>query len=105
VSGVDNLKPVRTKDEARERGRSGGKKSGKARREKKLMSQIYADILADQHGKKKGKKIKDVVQEIIEDGGSPAVSMLKEIREATEGSKVDIGDSVFQIIIENATKN
>lgn len=34
MSGVQNLKPVRTKEEARERGRKGGKASGEARRRK-----------------------------------------------------------------------
>lgn len=32
---VENLKPVRSKEEARERGRAGGIKSGEARRRKK----------------------------------------------------------------------
>jgi hypothetical protein len=36
---IENLKPpVRTTEEARERGRNGGIKSGEARREKKLMT-------------------------------------------------------------------
>ena len=88
MAGVDNLRPVKTKEEARERGRNGGKKSGIAKREKKLMSQVYADILAEQTGQKKGLDLKTVVKTILQEGGSPAVSMLKEIREATEGQKV-----------------
>ncbi len=35
MAGKDNLKPVRTTEEARERGRNGGKKSGEARRKKR----------------------------------------------------------------------
>lgn len=34
MANNENLKPVRTKSEARERGRNGGKKSGEARRRK-----------------------------------------------------------------------
>lgn len=34
MANNENLKPVRTKNEARERGRNGGKKSGEARRRK-----------------------------------------------------------------------
>ena len=34
MSNEHNLRPVRTKEEARERGRNGGKKSGEARRRK-----------------------------------------------------------------------
>ena len=35
MAGKDNLKPIRTTEEARERGRNGGKKSGVARRKKR----------------------------------------------------------------------
>lgn len=34
MANNENLKPVRTKNEARERGRNGGKKSGEVRRRK-----------------------------------------------------------------------
>ena len=37
LANEGNLKPVRTKSEARERGRNGGKASGEARRRKKTM--------------------------------------------------------------------
>lgn len=42
MSGEDNLRPVRSKDEARERGANGGKKSGEVRRAKKTVRQIAA---------------------------------------------------------------
>lgn len=41
-----NLKPVRSKEEARERGSKGGKKSGEARREKKLLKEELMLLLA-----------------------------------------------------------
>lgn len=41
----ENLKPVRTKEEARERGRNGGKKSGEARRRKRDAQQAARLIL------------------------------------------------------------
>lgn len=40
----ENLKPVRTKSEARERGRKGGIASGKARRDKRTWKQIADDL-------------------------------------------------------------
>ena len=41
--GTNNLKPVRTKDEARKRGRNGGKKSGQVRKaRKKLKDDLIA---------------------------------------------------------------
>lgn len=43
--GIDNLIPVRTKEEARERGRKGGIASGIARREKRDRKQMASDLL------------------------------------------------------------
>lgn len=40
-----NLKPVRTKEEARERGRKGGIASGKARRERKTLKEELLALL------------------------------------------------------------
>jgi hypothetical protein len=37
MANKDNLKPVRTKKEARERGKNGGIKSGEVRRERKTL--------------------------------------------------------------------
>lgn len=90
-SGTKNLKPVRTKAEAKKRGRAGGIKSGIARREKKLMSQIYNEFLAKKYGEKYGDEIvRDVMKDIIEGRDGPSVSLIKEIREATEGNKIKI---------------
>lgn len=45
MPGKDNLKPVRTKSEARERGRKGGIASGEKRREKKAMKDTLETLL------------------------------------------------------------
>lgn len=45
MAGKDNLKPVRTKEEARERGKNGGIKSGEARRRKRDMKSAAALLL------------------------------------------------------------
>jgi len=92
----ENLIPTnkRTKAEVRKNARTGGIKSGEVRREKKLLSQIYGEILSDKLGiDGNGKTMKDLAREILT--GSPLiytpsvkVSLMKEIREATEGSKV-----------------
>jgi hypothetical protein len=89
-----NLIPnsARTPEELKKMTRKGGKASGKVRREKKLMSQIYADVLADQSGIKKGGGIRAVIAEIMNStdprAKSAKVSLIKELREGTEGSKV-----------------
>ena len=43
--GIENLIPVRTEDEAREKGRKGGIASGKARREKRDRKQRASELL------------------------------------------------------------
>jgi hypothetical protein len=48
-----NLQPVRTKKEARERGKNGGVKSGEARREKKLLKDSLLAILDTDEGQEK----------------------------------------------------
>lgn len=44
MANVENLKPVRTKEEARERGRNGGKKSGQARRQQKAYKELLSEM-------------------------------------------------------------
>lgn len=58
MSGTDNLKPVRTKEEARERGRNGGIASGESRRRKKTMKQAAKMLLDMQIPDIGGKELK-----------------------------------------------
>ena len=95
----ENLKPntERTPKEREELARKAGIASGKARREKKLMSQMFAEYLEKEHEIKieNGEKEKmssqqylnRVITQILGKADSSSVSMIKEIREATEGSK------------------
>lgn len=91
--GIKNLKPVKTTEEAKARGKQGGIKSGQVKREKKLISQIYAEFLIKKHKLDKGditgeEFLEKVILKIMSRGDSSSVSMMKEIREATEGNKV-----------------
>ena len=45
MAGIENLKPVQSKEEARERGRNGGIASGEARRQKKTMRETLEMLL------------------------------------------------------------
>lgn len=45
MAGTDNLKPVRSESEAREKGRNGGIASGEARRRKKTMREALEQLL------------------------------------------------------------
>jgi general stress protein YciG len=84
----ENIYP-RTPDEAREIGRKGGIASGAARREKKLLSAEYARMLASENGiAGNGLTLEQVIGAILARCDSASVSMLKEIREATEGSRL-----------------
>jgi hypothetical protein len=47
VGNINNMKPPRTKDEAKERGRNGGIASGEARRRKKTMREALEMLLFD----------------------------------------------------------
>ena len=46
MANEQNLKPIRTENEAREKGRNGGIASGAARREKKTVQKILNDFLS-----------------------------------------------------------
>ena len=46
MANEQNLKPIRTESEAREKGRNGGIASGAARREKKTVQKILNDFLS-----------------------------------------------------------
>lgn len=45
MAGTDNLRPVRTTEEARARGRRGGRASGRARRAKRDMRETFRELL------------------------------------------------------------
>ena len=46
MAGTANLEPVKTKEEARERGRNGGIASGKARKQRKAMKEQMEMLLS-----------------------------------------------------------
>ena len=46
MANPQNIKPISSTEEAREKGRKGGKKSGEVRRAKKTLREIADDLLA-----------------------------------------------------------
>ena len=110
---IENLVPFneRTEEEQREIARMGGIKSGEARRQKKLMKQIYAEFLEKKHNiiGRDGEKeeisgsdlLAKVMAKVLSRGDSASVSLMREIREATEGSNINItGEYLTEIIVE-----
>ena len=103
MANEKNLKPPASASIAREMGSKGGRAAAKSKREKKLMSQIYGEFLAERFKVKVDGKDKEitgsdlvgrVVKTVLNSGGAPAVSLMKEIREATEGSKIDLSGAI-----------
>jgi hypothetical protein len=96
----ENLRSLKelTTEEVRKIASKGGKKSVQVRREKKLLSDYYRTELLEKVFKVKineeeqhktgGELICDTLLKVMKRGDSASISAIKEIREATEGSKV-----------------
>lgn len=78
---IANLKPF-TKGNAKEMGRKGGIKNGENAIKRKAMREIYEEIIETQ-----SEKIKRAFEKGIDEGN---LQYIKELREATEGSKVQM---------------
>jgi len=102
MAGKDNLTPF-TSDNAKEMQRKGAEKRKENNAKKKLMSQIYAEFLEKEYNVRQGDKerkltgaelVNEVMRRVLARGDSSSVSLLKEIREGTEGNKVQLSGSV-----------
>ena len=92
-----------TSEEAREMQRKGAEKRKENNAKKKLMSQIYAEFLEKEYevkvgdGKKKisgAELVNECMKKIIARGDSSSVSLMREVREATEGQKINLSGNV-----------
>jgi hypothetical protein len=73
MANEQNLKPVRSKEEARKRGKAGGIKSGEARREKKLFKEAIE--------KKLGQSLDGMIEAMIlqaKKGNVQAITFLRD---------------------------
>lgn len=112
MSGTDNLKPIQSVEEAREKGRKGGIKSGEVRRKKKMMSQIYSEFLEKKHdvvGKNGQKKrlsgnelLAGVMSKILSRGDSSSVALMREIRQAMEGENINLNGQIVYLDKQDA---
>lgn len=98
----ENLKPC-TKENARERQLKSAQKRKENNAKKKLMSQIYAEFLEKEYNVKAGDKTKKIsgaelcneaMKKIIARGDSASVSLLRELREGTEGNKIQLSGAI-----------
>ena len=92
-----------TPENARERQLKSAEKRKENNAKKKLMSQIYAEFLEKEYNVRQGDKerkltgaelVNECMKKIIARGDSASVSMMKELREGTEGSKIDLSGTV-----------
>lgn len=96
MANIDNLNPIRTEEEAREKGRAGGIASGEARREKKLFKEAIE--------KRLGKSLDDIVEAMINEsmkGNVQATTFLRDTigEKPTDKLEADV-DSNIQINVE-----
>ncbi len=102
MAGKDNLTPF-TSDNAKEMQRKGAEKRKENNAKKKLMSQIYAEFLEKEYNVRQGDKerkltgaelVNECMKKIIARGDSSSVSLMREVREATEGQKINLSGTV-----------
>ena len=87
MANEQNLNPVQSENEAREKGRNGGIASGKARREKKAMKDTLAALLSMP----------------LKDGKAADVEMVKNLA-ALKGKNITVQEAIMLAQIQKAIK-
>ena len=102
MSNENNLRTP-TSEEAKEMQKKSAEKRKENNAKKKLMSQIYAEFLEKEYNVRQGDKerkltgaelVNECMKKIIARGDSSSVSLMREVREATEGQKINLSGSV-----------
>ena len=92
-----------TSEEARAMQRKGAEKRKENNAKKKLMSQIYAEFLEKEYNVKTAEGTKKItgaelvnesMKKIMARSDGSSVSLMRELREGTEGSKIDLSGTV-----------
>ena len=87
MANEQNLIPVRTESEAREKGRKGGIASGEARRAKKTMAQLAELMLNSKLSEDKKEEIQSQFGDIIDEDATVASMMVAgQIKSAIGGN-------------------
>ena len=102
MSNESNLRTP-TSEEAKAMQKKSAEKRKENNAKRKLLSELYADFLEEEFEIKEGeskRKIsgaeycKLIAKKVLNRGDSSSVAMLREVREATEGSKVNISGEI-----------
>jgi hypothetical protein len=92
-----------TPENARERQLKSAEKRKENNAKKKLMSQIYAEFLEKEYNVRQGDKerkltgaelVNECMKKIIARGDSASVSLMREVREGTEGQKINLSGEI-----------
>lgn len=102
MSNENNLRTP-TSEEAKEMQKKSAEKRKENTAKRKLMSQIYAEFLEKEYNVRQGDKerkltgaelVNECMKKIIARGDSSSVSLMREVREATEGQKINLEGNV-----------
>lgn len=94
MAGKENLRPVSSKEEARERGRKGGLASGEARRKRKTLKEELLLMLSD------GETQKSVTLALIEkamSGDTKAFEVIRDTIGEKPADKVETKQTVLDM--------
>lgn len=98
MNNTSNLRTPTT-DEAKEMQKKSAEKRKENNAKKKLMSQIYAEFLEREYSVRQGDKdrklsgaelVNEVMRKVLARSDSSSVSLMREIREGTEGTKMQL---------------
>ena len=102
MSNESNLRTPTT-DEAKEMQKKSAEKRKENNAKKKLMSQIYAEFLEKEYNVKTAEGTKKItgaelvnesMKKIMARSDGSSVSLMRELREGTEGSKINLSGTV-----------
>ncbi len=96
MANTSNLKPVRTKSEARRRGKKGGKASGKARKERKALREELLLLLSKDDTQEKVSLA--LIKQAL-DGNTKAFEVIRDTIGEKPVDKID-ADLDFNIRVE-----
>ncbi len=96
MANTSNLKPVRTKSEARRRGKKGGKASGKARKERKVLREELLLLLSKDDTQEKVSLA--LIKQAL-DGNTKAFEVIRDTIGEKPVDKID-ADLDFNIRVE-----
>ena len=103
MSNENNLRTP-TSEEAKEMQKKSAEKRKENNAKRKMLSELYADFLEEEFEIKEGEKgtrkisgaeyCKLIAKKVLNRGDSSSVAMLREVREATEGSKLNLSGEI-----------